>query len=858
MQLQFDKWKNSCDINKQKYWKSFKRWEMDAQLHTDAQGNPVDPALYNREILSISDEKAMQAKNKNACIVNWLPSGPFQLPVNQTQYMEAGMGRINCIAFHPNNPNTYFVGVAQGGIWKTTNHGQSWTPLTDNLPILRISDIAIDPNNVNTIYASICDFEYIDVSLKLNGKKRNTHYGLGVYKTTDGGISWQPTGLTFQVTNGDASLIRKILVDPTNSNKLVACGVSGMYTSNDAGQSWNKTLDSLFWDLTMDPVNHNVLYAASGWLLNSAIGNAAIYKSTNFGQTWTLLNTGIPATGQVQRIKLAIAPSDPNYIYALAVDINRGCYGIYKSTDGGVNWQFFPPLLNILEGGSGNSQGGQGTYDLALAVSPSDKEKIYTGGINIWGSTDGGQNFNPVSHWTTFYGPSIHADIHSIDFQPNTSILFTCTDGGLYSTLNPVMHNWNDANNGIPWPTVWNKLNDGLQITSFYRLSSSKNPACKLLAGAQDNSSFFFDGSNWSNIFGGDGMDNYINPMNDSSIIGSSQFGSFYQSDNNGLNSVSINPNVNGEAAEWTTPIVADFQNPGTLYAGFSNVVKSSDGGVTWTSISNFLSGGIYNTEISAMAVSSFDPNVLYAAKRVRYEYQIPGSVFTSNDGGNSWSDVTAGLPDSLYYTSIDINDTNASIAYISLAGFSAGNKVYKTTDGGATWVNLSSNLPNFPVNCLKSLPGGRELLAATDVGVYLLNESSNIWQIMNSGLPNVIVSDIELNPALNKIYVSTFGRGIWETDLDALLSIKKDATTQFSFQLFPSINDGNFQVNLTEQNWSHLPAKIEIIDIMGRKIFADILNSNIKNYALNLNPGKYFLRMTGKKSSGVKSFLVY
>src|SRR5690606_5117316 len=180
------------------------------------------------------------------------------------------------------------------------------------------------------------------------------------------GSTWFPTGLTFQLTNGDASLIKKVLVNPTNSNELVACGVSGMYKSLNGGTSWTKQLDSLFWDMVQDPVNPNVLYAASGWVKNANEGHAGIYKTTDFGNIWSLLNTGIPMQGVVQRIKLAIAPSNSNFIYALACDINDGCYGIYQSTNAGSNWIYKAAQLNILEHGLGNDPGGQGTYDLAL------------------------------------------------------------------------------------------------------------------------------------------------------------------------------------------------------------------------------------------------------------------------------------------------------------------------------------------------------------------------------------------------------------------------------------------------------------------------------------------------------------
>lgn len=854
MQIQFNDWKNNRNLSHEKGWKYFKRWEMETQWHTNSKGTPIDPSVYINEVTKVAHEKIILRESNQGRNLTWLPAGPNALPDNLTGYMENGIGRINCIEFHPNIPSTYFVGVAQGGLWKTTNNGISWQPLTDDLPITRISDIAIDPNNPDVMYISVCDFEYIGISLQLNGRKRNTHYGLGVYKTTDGGQSWTPTSLSFQLTNGDASLIRKTIVNQNNSNKLVACGTSGMYISNNAGGTWTKTLDSLFWDLTQDPSNPNILYAASGWVATSNQGNAAIYKSIDFGTTWTMLNTGIPATGEVQRIRIEVAPSNANYVYALAVDINSGYYGMYKSTNAGTTWQYIAPVLNILGYDDGFDTGGQGAYDLAFAIDPTNENKLFSGGINVWGSFDGGQNFNPASHWTLSYGPTLHGDIHFIKFQPLTGNVFVCSDGGIYRTPSIATQTWNDATNGSPWPTLWTGLNNGMQITSFYRLSSSKTLSDKIMAGAQDNATFFYDGNTWSTTYGGDGMDNVFDPLDDNVHIASSQYGNFAKSYDNGFSYNGIYPNINGEVAEWTTPIIADETQAGTMYIGYANVMKSTDNGDSWNTISNFPFNGIAYNEISALAVAKTNSNVIYAAKRVRYEYGINGSVFTTNNGGNTWNDVTAGLPDSLYFTSVEVNKTNAATAYVTMAGFSAGNKVFKTTNGGATWQNISYNLPNLPVNCIKSLPNGNSLIVACDVGIYQLDESQNTWINISADLPNVIMSDIEVNEAVNKIYISTFGRGIWQADLSVLTNTFAAANNTADIQIFPTVNDGNFIINYT--NYVNNKTT-EIIDITGRMVAQIKLDSENTPVSLNLASGKYFLKMIDTNGSQVKSLII-
>jgi len=854
-ELDFNEWKKQSDISIIKGWKTYRRFASELYLHTDAHGDNISANEYLNAMINAADLKSQTNYNKVSA-GNWIPVGPFSIPNNLTGYLENGIGRINCIAFHPSDANTYFAGVAQGGVWKTSDNGQTWMPLTDNLPITRVSDIEINPLNPDEMYISLCDFEYVGIGLFLSGRKRNTHYGLGVYKTIDGGLSWTPTGLSFNLQQGDASLIREIVIDPTNTNSLVACGVNGVYTSNDAGQTWNKTLDSLMWDMIQDPVSPNILYAASGWVRNANEGNAAIYKSLDFGQTWTMLNTGFPPTGVIQRTKLCIAPSDPNCIYAVTVDVSGGMEGLYKSTNGGQTWNNMNVGLNLLDWGEGNGSGGQGTYDLALCVNQTNKDEIYIGGINIWASFDGGQTFNPVSHWTTSYGPTVHADVHFIKQQPLTGNIFVCNDGGLSRTSNVISQTWNDANNGTPWPTQWTNIGNGMGVTSFYRLSSSKNATGRLAAGAQDNSTFYFDGNSWSCVFGGDGMDNYLDPLDDNVVLGSSQYGGFYYSTDNGMSSQGFYPNINNEVGEWTTPVIADYTQPGTFYVGFENVVKSIDNGNTWQAISNFSTTSGNAVELSALAVGESNPNILVAARRVRYEYNEPGALYVSTNGGNSWINRTTGLPDSLYYTSVEVNRQNANTIYVTMAGFINGQKIYMSNNSGATWQNITYNLPNIPVNCIKNVPGTSMLLAATDIGIYKLDSASTNWILYSQGLPNVITTDIEFNLSLNKIYVSTFGRGIWETDLSTLTGLNQNQNSIGKIKVYPTINDGNFSIDLSDV--ANEKIQMTVIDALGKSVHEEsISGSRINSIQLNLNKGLYYIKLNGAVYLGSATVII-
>lgn len=852
MQRQFREWKAVNNLKNEKGWKSWKRWEHDMQMHTDGKGNPGDPAIYIQAVTESARQKTHISGSRFTSSA-WTPVGPDLIPDNLTGYMENGIGRINCIAFHPTDTQTFFVGVAQGGVWKTMDNGQSYIPLTDDLPILRISDIVIDPSNPDIMYISVCDYAYLGNGLYLNGRKRNTHYGLGVYKTIDGGLTWQPSGLSFLLTDGDASLIKKIVIDPSNTNELAACGVSGMYRSSDAGNTWILVLDTLFWDMVQDPLNPDILYAASGYVKNAQDGYAGIFKSSDFGNTWTLLNTGIVPTGEVMRIKLTISPQNTNKIYAIACDTLSGLFGIYTSINAGITWQFNDPG-NLLGYDDESSTGGQGHYDLAFHADLDDADKIFSGGVNVWGSDDGALTFNPASHWTSNYGPSIHADIHFITQHPVTKKYYVCHDGGLNRTDEIIPVSWFDVQSGQNWPTQWENLGNGMAVTSFYRLSSSRNSLGRLVAGSQDNSTIYFNGFSWSTIFGGDGMDNYLDPFLDQNIIGSSQYGNFYKSIDDGFSYSGLSTSW-GEPGEWTTPIVADYNNYGTLYTGYINVMKSTDDGDSWTQVSNFNPG--IDNEITAMAVAHTDSDVLYVTKRVRYEYGYPGSVFRTTNGGNSWTDIVNNLPDSLYYTSVDISRQDADIVYVTMAGFAAGVKVFRSINGGNSWQNISYNLPNIPVNCLKVIPTTNAVLIGTDIGVYVLDSINNTWISKSLGLPNVIVSDIEFNEDLNKVYVSTFGRGIWETDLDLLSKIEEQIPGDLSVELYPSPNNGMFSINLNGYNADGMSLKIN--DVMGRMVYSQILdNNNVVQINTRLKPGVYFAVIEGKeRRGGVKSFLV-
>ncbi|MEX1188916.1 MAG: hypothetical protein WED33_06640 [Bacteroidia bacterium] len=848
LQKSLELWTDTADVVNSRYWKYIKRWEDELSKRTASDGEPGDA----RELMNYKMQRNT-TKSSSAFSADWYPVGPDFIPDNYTYYLENGIGRINCIAYHPTDAQTFYVGVAQGGLWKTTNGGQSWIPLTDDLPITRISAIAIDPLNPDIIYISLCDFEYIGFGLELNDRKRYPHYGLGVFKSIDGGLSWVQTSLNYDLTDYDASLIREIKIHPQNTNTLVACGTSGMFRSEDAGANWTAVLDTLFWDLVSDPSDPDLLYAASGWVSSANTGYAAIFKSTNFGQTWTELPTGIPPQGEVQRIKLAVSESNPNFIYAAAVDISSGLYALYKSINAGVSWQEIPQPLNFLSSAEGFDEGGQGTYDLVLLVDRFDPNKVYAGGVNLWMSNDGGLSFNPVSHWTIYYGETIHADMHQLSQHPLTHEFFMCNDGGLYKTDLIESQTWDDANSGSVWPSTWENLGNGMQITSFYRLSSSKTNDGRLIAGAQDNATFYYNGDSWRTIFGGDGMDNLLISSDDQVVIGSAQFGFIYQSTDGAFDQFNTFSSTDvSENADWTAPLVGCADGSGRIFMGLQNVWEGSDNGAFW-----FWAGSLEGSgePICALATAPQDCDIQYAATRINYFNNSPSGFFRSDNGGGTWQERTFGLPDSLYFSSIDVSPLDVNYIVVSIAGFSTNKKVYRSLDGGLNWENISYNLGNFPVNMLKFLPQSNHLLAATDAGVFYLQQGSTTWNDESAGLPNVIVSDIEINPAANTVYTSTFGRGIWATDLSLILNSKSDIECEDELQ-FMNLGNKSWKIHFGDCHNNY--RQIDILDVMGKTVYSSAFTGNEFEFSLKGNAaGIYFTRLRGSSGMLVHKFLV-
>ncbi|MCP5051340.1 MAG: PKD domain-containing protein [bacterium] len=676
-------------------WKQFKRWEYFMEQRFYPSGDRTNLADLAQEYNEFND------RAPSAATANWSELGPntFQ---NNTGSWNPGIGRINEIAMDPNDSSTIYIGSPSGGLWRTTTGGNSWTPLTDFLPALGVSAILIDPNNSNIIYIGTGDRDYYDV------------WSRGVLKSTDGGATWNTTGMSFVPT--DWQQIKKMLMHPNNSSILYAATVNGLYKSIDAAVSWNLIINGDFDDLEFKPGDPTIMYAVT-----HTDPSPIFYRSTNSGDSFTQ-----GAINSVDRAQIAVTPANANYVYYFSKD-----KGVYRSSNSG---------LSFSRKGRAPTAGSQDWYDLAIAVSPVDAEEVHIGEIETFVSTNGGKRFTKTSIWSypnnTGY---VHSDIHEMVYFGST--LFVGSDGMITRSDDSA--------------STWTDLTETLAVRQFYKMASGVNGnPYKLAGGSQDNGTSVYTTDHWHDWLGADGMECVIDYTNPNIVYGTYQNGGFYKSTDGGTNTVGI---VQPGGGDWVTPFVIDPVNPSTLYVGNNSVRKTTNGMSNWSTLfSNFGTGNV-----NAMAIAKSDPNYLYVAK----DHQ----VWRTTNGGSSWNEITGTLP-GYFVTYISVHPTNPQKVALTLSSFQVyadGEKVFTSSDAGSNWTNYSGSLPNLPANCVVYHGGANDAMyVGMDVGVYYRDTTTGDWVNFTSSLPNVVVNELEIDDSIGKIRAATFGRGLWESDL--------------------------------------------------------------------------------------------
>lgn len=686
-------------------FKPFMRWEYHWRNYTNEQGYIVSSDEFWDAWRQKNQSKTNRSATMSLPVSNWQPIGPFTH--TNTGSWSSGQGRVNIVHVDPSNPNTIYLGAPAGGIWKSIDNGTTWTPLTDELPQIGVSGIAVDYSNSNVIYIATGD------------KDAGDSYSVGVYKSTDGGLTWNPTGT---MGGSNPSRAGDILIHPTNNQILWCATNNGIYKTTNAGISWTQvqTGDFAQGNIRLKPSDPSTVYAVS---------NNRFYKSTNEGNSFTQINTGLPANSS--RLLLDVTSADANYIYILSANGSGDMQGIYRSTNGGTNWTKTSSNETSVIGDVFESP--QAWYDLALAVSPTNADEIYTGCLNVWKSTDGGVSVTKMNNWSSPSAPSYtHADIHYLGFHGNR--LFCGSDGGIYVS----------SNGG----TNFTDLTAGVQISQFYKIAVSKQSAANMVGGLQDNGGHAYSGGQWKNYYGADGMDTAINPNNPNQYYGFIQNGgSMYISNNagNGISGSVASPGVSGN---WVTPLTAN--SAGDLFAGYNNLFKLVSGAWVQQNTTPIGSGNI-----ELISVDPSNDNTMYVANG--------SGLYKSTDLGVTFTNVYSA---SSAITSIEVHSSDSSIVYLTTSG--VGGQVLKSTNGGTTFTNFSTGLPSIGKNII--VHQGRNtdnpLYLGTDLGVFYRDDSMTSWQPFDINLPNVSVTDLEVNLEDAKLVAATYGRGIWQTDI--------------------------------------------------------------------------------------------
>ncbi len=695
----------------------------------------------------------------------WTSIGPMPASDGSTGYIEDTAGRVTSIATDPTDANTVYLGAAGGGVWKTSNGGQTWSPLTDSQASLAIGAVAVAPSNRRVIYAGTGEANN-GPSKQLRERRYNIYSGRGILKSTDSGTTWTLLGGTLfnrrtvskiVVSSRDENIVF-VAVGPKASEGLD--GNTGVWRSTDGGTTWTQvtariTTSAACTDLLIDPTNPQILYAAFGDHLGNAVNG--LYKSTDAGTTWNLVTiTGATQT-KFGRISLALAPSSPGTIFVSIVQVSltsNSLYAVFKTTNGGSTWRRLSISVNdqyCPEFGSyHNVLATAGDYHSAISVDPANALNVYMAGLCVIGSADGGDSWTALGTGETD-GP--HRDHHALAFDAKGRLL-NGNDGGIWRL--------DDAVN-----TVWTNLNANLEIAQFMGLALHPTDPNTAIGGTQDTGTIVFSNSiRWARRQRGDGGVTIIHPADprrvyqvreDSTIL-------FSRSSDGGRTFPVSNGVVDDPANEdrlFYYPMVADPANVNRLLIGTTRILLSTDGGISWNAITSTNSNGWTTSEaISALAVATSDPRIVYAA--------AGGHMFyTANSTAANPTWTPRDLPDALNISAIAVNPADPNALCVSRDVYTSG-LVFCSTDGGKTWRNATGNLPQAPVLSMvadfRATPA--TLFAGTLAGVYATTDGGATWNVFATGLPRAAVPALALQG--NLLAAGTHGRGVWQTLISA------------------------------------------------------------------------------------------
>jgi photosystem II stability/assembly factor-like uncharacterized protein len=750
-------------------------------------------------------QKSLLPEDRNipgskTALVNWVSVNPIGMFYQRTgnNYIS---GRTNSIAFHPSNPNIIYIGAAQGGVWKTTNDGVNWTALTDGLSSLSCGDVVIDPSNPSVLYLGTGEQNY----------SGDSHYGDGIFKSTDAGATW------FKIAPSTiGTYFSKLAIDPSNTSIIYAAGNLGVYKSTNSGVNWANTNSGTYMNcILIDPTNTQTLYASSG----TSYQNGTVKKSTNGGNVWLTITNGLPPV--MGRIQLAIAPGNPNILYAsIAVNSGGSLLGLYRTTDAGTTW--------TLQASTPNYLGSQGWYDNVVTVIPGNPNNVLAGGIDIYISNDAGVTLIKKTNWSsTTSGNFSHADIHNLSY--NGSVLYCCSDGGVYKSTN-------DGTN-------WIDLNHDLSTLQYQSADYDPTDLMKLYGGCQDNNkeTTTDGGSNWIQRTTGDGGYTVVDPVNPNYSYGQYVQGSIQRSSNYGVSFTEIKP-TGSTGGLFYNPYEMAPGDHNTIVFGRADVWKTTNAQTAtsssgWTQIA---ATSVVGGNVSAIGISTQDINKIYIGTS-------NGRILVTTDNGTTWF-AQGGFP---YVSDFVVDPANDAVCYASFAGTSY-NHIAKTSNYGVNWVNITNDIPNIAVNSISlRSTEPRMLFAGTDIGVFQsTNEGAN-WVSFNSGLPAVQIYDMKYKENAGMLLVATHGRGCWLFDVNAALGIGGITSLPKEYRLNQNYpNPFNPSTTISYELPAGSQVSLKIYDILGNFI-TQLVNAHqnagvykVDWSASNYPSGVYFYKL--------------
>lgn len=704
-------------------------------------------------------------------------------------------GRVVDLAVHPATRSHYYVAVASGGVWKTTNAGTTFEPVFDGESSYSIGCVAIDPTNPHAVWVGSGE----------NNSQRSVSWGDGVYKSEDGGRSWKNMGLK------RSEHIGKILVDPRDGNVVYVAaqgplwgpgGDRGLYKTTNGGASWDSVLTisrhTGVTDVIMDPRNPDVLYAAAYqrrrhvWTLIDGGPESAIYRSQDAGRTWTKLSAGLPSE-QMGRIGLAISPVHPDVLYAI-IELPNRRGGVWRSTDRGASWE------KRSDGGMGTGQ-----YYSELFCDPVNVDRVYAMDVMLKVTDDGAKT------WRNLGEKAKHVDNHVIWVDPREpSYYLVGGDGGLYESFD----------RGRTW-----KFLPNLPVTQFYRVAvDDARPFYNIYGGTQDNftlggpsrtvSASGIHNFDWIVTTGGDGFTSRVDPTDPNIVYSQSQYGGLVRFDKRSGEAVGIKP-VEGSGEpplrwNWDAPLIISPHSPTRLYFAANRLFRSDDRGDSWRPVSPDLTRQIDRNTLSVMdrvwgvdavaknASTSLYGNIVALTESPAKEGLLAvgtddGRIQVSEDGGGTWRAVDRfpGVPERTYVSRLETSVHGARTLYAAFDNHKNADfrpYVLKSDDAGRSWSSIAGNLPEHgPVYALAEdhvVPG--LLFAGTEYGVYVTRDDGKIWHRLKGGLPTIAVRDIAVQRRENDLVLATFGRGFYVLDDYSVLRTAAAGVLGAEAHLFP------------------------------------------------------------------------